>query len=171
MRRRNMFKKAIELHAMCDLDILIITHDKELNRLMVYNSCPTAYFDSLEVQKFMHDCQQKAAQKRECQHHQASATPNPCPKCHSTPTSAATTFTTKIFTDGDYDSLKRMKDGPADEEKLEQSVSDSKVNPIYAHASDDSENAQEMTRQTAEESSEDSRRGQGKKASTVKSAA
>ena len=144
MRRRNMFKKAIELHAMCDLDILIITHDKELNRLMVYNSCPTAYFDSLEVQKFMHDCQQKAAQKRECQHRQASATPSPspCPDCHTTPT----TFTTKIFTDRDYDSLKRMKDGAADEEKQEQSVSDSRVNSSCAHASDDSENAQEMTR-------------------------
>ena len=47
MRRRNMFKKAIELHLMCDLDILIVTRDKELNRLMVYNSCPTAYFDNL----------------------------------------------------------------------------------------------------------------------------
>ena len=49
MRRRNMFKKAIELHAMCDLDILIVTRDKELNRLMVYNSSPGAYFDDLQV--------------------------------------------------------------------------------------------------------------------------
>ena len=148
MRRRNMFKKAIELHAMCDLDILIITHDKELNRLMVYNSCPTAYFDSFQVQKFMNDCQHKAAQKRVCPHHQASATPSPslCSECHANHSSAATTFTTKIFTDGDYDSLKRMKDGAADEEKQEQSVCDSRVNSSCAHASDESENVQEMAR-------------------------
>ena len=44
MRRRNLFKKAIELHALCDLDVLVITRDIELDRYMVYNSSPDGHF-------------------------------------------------------------------------------------------------------------------------------
>lgn len=37
-RRRNLFKKAIELSQMCDMQILILVHDTELDKIFQYSS-------------------------------------------------------------------------------------------------------------------------------------
>ena len=37
-RRRNIFKKAMELKSMCGLDVLIILKDPDYNKVQMYNS-------------------------------------------------------------------------------------------------------------------------------------
>ena len=37
-RRKNIFKKAIELRRMCGLELLIVIKDNELNKVHIYNS-------------------------------------------------------------------------------------------------------------------------------------
>lgn len=37
-RRRNLFKKAIELSQMCEMQILILVHDTDLDKIFQYNS-------------------------------------------------------------------------------------------------------------------------------------
>lgn len=39
-RKRTLIRKAIEVSEMCDLDVLIIIRDREMNKVMQYNSSP-----------------------------------------------------------------------------------------------------------------------------------
>ena len=51
-RKKNLFKKAIELRRLCDLDMLIVIRDKEYNKIQVYNSSPSTFCQS-KVKKLL----------------------------------------------------------------------------------------------------------------------
>ena len=48
-RRKNIFKKAMELKSLCGLEMLIIFRDTEFNKVQVYNTSPDSIFPSGEV--------------------------------------------------------------------------------------------------------------------------
>ena len=50
-RRKNMFKKAMELRSMCGLDVLIIVKDPDYNKVQMYNSSPEGSFPEVQVKK------------------------------------------------------------------------------------------------------------------------
>ena len=54
-RRKNLFKKAMELKSMCGLEVLIILKDPDYNKVQIYNSSSEGSFPDLKVlQVLMH---------------------------------------------------------------------------------------------------------------------
>ena len=55
-RRKNLFKKAMELKSMCGLEVLIILKDPDYNKVQVYNSSSEGSFpDNKVLQMLKHD--------------------------------------------------------------------------------------------------------------------
>lgn len=50
-RKRNIVKKAIELSHMCNMDILILIRDREMDKLFQYSSGKTEATDLFTVEK------------------------------------------------------------------------------------------------------------------------
>lgn len=42
-RRRNLFKKSIELKRMCDLKMFFVVQDSEFDKIYIYNTCPGTF--------------------------------------------------------------------------------------------------------------------------------
>ena len=51
-RRKNLFKKAIEIRYKCGLEMLVIMKDAEFGKYTVYNSC-TESFDMKDVNRLI----------------------------------------------------------------------------------------------------------------------